>query len=234
MTKILVVDDDPSLRRAIQIALSARGNSVDIATNGQDGVERVALTSPELVLLDLELPDIGGLEVLRRIRAWTNIAVIVLTAAGDEESTIAALDGGADDYVTKPFSMPELEARIRVALRHQEVQPISGDSLQVINDSITIDLATRRVEVDGMDVELTSREFDLLAYLARNAGRVCTHQMILRDVWGRGYGQEIHYLRVYTSRLRRKLHDEAGAVVKTLSGVGYQLVITPPTSSPKE
>lgn len=222
MPRILVIDDDKSLVRALMIALGARGHEVVTARTGEEGVTQASLTSPDVVILDLGLPDIDGVDVCRRIRQWTEVPIIVLSAAGTEGRKVVALDAGADDYMTKPFGMAELEARLRVALRrasHLTVVPPSAITV----GRLEVDLVHHMAELDGRPLELTGREFDLLAYLARHAGKVCTHQMILRDVWGSAYGNEAHYLRVYAHRLRRKLGD-AGSMLRTQPGIGYQLV----------
>jgi two-component system KDP operon response regulator KdpE len=221
VARILVVDDDRSLLRALEIALSARGHEVVMARTGADGVNQVSLTSPDVVILDLGLPDMDGVEVVRRVREWTQVPVIVLSAAASEKKKVTALDAGADDYVTKPFGMAELEARLRVALRRTGRIPVSPTTIGV--GDLEIDLVHHMARLGGKDLELTGREFDLLAYLARHAGKVCTHEMILRDVWGSAYGAEAHYLRVYAHRLRRKL-GAAGEMLRTQAGIGYQLV----------
>ena len=232
MTRILVVDDDPALLRALRIGLEARGYEVIVAHTGAEGLSRAAQAMPDLIVLDLGLPDVDGVEVCRRLRQWTEVPVIVLSALDTEDRKVLALDSGADDYVTKPFGMQELEARLRVALRHATTRSPSSASATLTVGPIHVDVSSRLVEVKGMPIELTAREFDLLAYLARNAGKVCTHRTILREVWGPGYGNETHYLRVYASRLRHKLGDEAGPLLRTNPGVGYQLVDERPTQPP--
>jgi two-component system, OmpR family, KDP operon response regulator KdpE len=222
MARILVVDDDRSLLRALTIGLSARGYEVVVARTGTEGVTQVSLTTPDVVVLDLGLPDLDGMEVCRRIRQWSQVPVIVLSAAGTEERKVAALDAGADDYVTKPFGMAELEARLRAALRRGAGSPPDERSELAVG-RIDVDLVHHMARLDGQPLDLTGREFDLLAFLARHAGKVCTHQMILREVWGSAYGAEAHYLRVYAHRLRRKL-GEAGHLLRTQPGVGYQLL----------
>ncbi|HLN17964.1 MAG TPA: response regulator transcription factor [Acidimicrobiales bacterium] len=224
MATVLVVDDDQALLRALRIAISARGHDVVLARSGEEGVTQASLARPDVVVLDLGLPDLDGIEVCRRIRQFTEAPVIVLSAAGDEARKVAALDSGADDYVTKPFGMAELEARLRVALRRSGGRE-KGSPSELDVGRLHVDLVHHMAELDGRPLELTAREFDLLAYLARHAGKVCTHQMILRDVWGSAYGNEAHYLRVYTHRLRRKLGD-AGSMLRTQPGIGYQLVPT--------
>ncbi|MDA8295379.1 MAG: response regulator transcription factor [Actinomycetota bacterium] len=226
MAKILVVDDDPSLRKALSIGLQARGYALVATGNGEDGVVQAALSQPDVVVLDLGLPDVDGIEVCRRIRSFSGAPIIVLSASGEEQRKIQALDSGADDYVTKPFSMPELEARLRVALRHAEAQqPGRAEEAQrLVVGSLVIDLVHHEASHNGRSLELTAREFDLLAYLAKNAGKVCTHHLILQHVWGPQYQQETHYLRVYSHRLRRKLGDWDGTMLRTHPGIGYQLV----------
>lgn len=222
MARILLVDDDRSLLRALTIALGARGHEVVVAHSGKEGIEQVTLHAPDVVVLDLGLPDMDGIEVCRRVREWASVPIIVLSAAGSESRKVTALDSGADDYVTKPFGMAELEARLRVALRRSV--PSNGAEAPVLTvGRLEVDLVHHMATVDGVQLDLTAREFDLLAYLARHAGKVCTHQMILRDVWGAGYGNEAHYLRVYAHRLRRKLGD-AGQMLRTQPGIGLQLV----------
>ncbi len=222
MTRVLVIDDDASLLRALRIGLNARGYEVVLARTGADGIAQAALVDPDVVVLDLGLGDLDGLEVCKRIRSWSTVPVVVLSAAGDERRKVAALDGGADDYVTKPFSMAEFEARLRVALRH--VRPSDGGrETEVIVGDLAIDLVHHGVRLRGETIELTAREFDLLAYLARHAGKICTQHLILRDVWGPEYGSESNYLRTYAHRLRKKLGDEDGRLLRTHPGVGYEL-----------
>jgi two-component system KDP operon response regulator KdpE len=223
MARVLVIDDDRPLLRALRIALSARGHEVIVATSGQEGLSKVALEEPEVVLLDLGLPDLDGLEVCHRIRQWSSVPIIVLSATGVESRKVAALDGGANDYVTKPFGMQELEARIRTAIR--DSRPDEGpQNDRLVVGELELDLVRHQAVCSGERMELTSKEFDLLAYLARHAGKVCTHQMILGSVWGGAYGGEAEYLRVYVYRLRRKLGD-AGVTLRTVSGIGYSLVV---------
>ncbi|HVA08465.1 MAG TPA: response regulator transcription factor [Acidimicrobiales bacterium] len=224
MTKILIVDDDPALLKALRIGLTARGDDVVTSHSGTDAITQVALLNPDLVILDLGLPDLDGLEVCRRIRDFSNVPVVVLSAYGDERRKVEALDGGADDFITKPFGMAELEARLRVAIRHDaaRTEAGSGPAARIQVGSLYIDLVHHMATVRGAHLALTSREFDFLAYLARHAGKVCTHHMILKDVWGPGYGEESNYVRVYAHRLRRKLGDDEG-LLHTVPGIGYQL-----------
>jgi len=230
MTKVLVVDDDPSLVKALRIGLTARGDEVVTAQSGTDAVSQVALINPDLVILDLGLPDLDGLEVCRRIREFSTVPIVVLSAYGDERRKVEALDGGADDFITKPFGMAELEARLRMALRHgaargggaTEVSP----TVQV--GALTLDRVHHMATLHGAALPLTLREFELLSYLARYVGKVCTHHMILKDVWGPGYGAESNYVRVYAHRLRKKLGDDEGRMLRTVPGIGYQLVADHP------
>jgi two-component system KDP operon response regulator KdpE len=224
VTKVLVVDDDPSLLKALRIGLTARGDEVVVAHTGTEAVQQVALAAPDLVILDLGLPDVDGVEVCRHIREFSDVPVIVLSAYGDERRKVEALDSGADDFVTKPFGMAELEARLRVALRHASAGAGDAPSTVVVGrGEVEVDLVHHMATVRGEPVALTAKEFELLAYLARHAGKVCTHHMILKDVWGPGYGAESNYVRVYTHRLRKKLGDDEGRLLRTVPGIGYQL-----------
>ena len=230
MAKVLVVDDDPSLLKAMRIGLTARGGEVVTADTGAEAVSQVVLAAPDLVILDLGLPDLDGIEVCRRIREFSGVPIVVLSAYGDERRKVEALDSGADDFVTKPFGMAELEARLRVALRHGSARGNGDERAQTLQvGDLEIDLVHHMARLSGDDLHLTSKEFELLAYLARHAGKVCTHHMILKDVWGPGYGAESNYVRVYTHRLRKKLGDEEGKILKTVPGIGYQLL---PESQP--
>ncbi len=236
--RVLVADDDPSLVRALRIGLTARGYEVEIARTGDEAVSQVALVRPDVVLLDLGLPDVDGTQVCRRVREWSSVPIVVLSASGDEQRKVAALDGGADDYVTKPFGMAELEARIRVALRHGR-RAAGAEPTEIAVGPLVLDLVGHAGRLGGRELDLTAREFELLAYLARRAGKVCTQHMILRDVWGAQYGSESHYLRVYAHRIRRKLGEPAGAMLRTHPGIGYQLVdvdvdvkVAPPAPPP--
>jgi two-component system KDP operon response regulator KdpE len=225
MTRVLVVDDDPSLLKALRIGLTARGDEVLLAHSGTEAINQVALAGPDLVILDLGLPDLDGLEVCRRIREFSDVPIVVLSAYGDERRKVEALDSGADDFVTKPFGMAELEARLRVALRHAAARSDGSEKSACLEvGHLDIDLVHHMATLSGEPLQLTAKEFELLAYLARHAGKVCTHHMILKDVWGPGYGAESNYVRVYTHRLRKKMGDEEGRMLKTVPGIGYQLV----------
>ena len=225
---VLVVDDEPAILRALSAALRARGHEVVTATNGQQAIDRCATEDPAAVILDLGLPDIDGIEVCRRIRQWSDVPIIVLTAEGADERKVAALDDGADDYVTKPYSTPELLARLRVALRHRGSRGPGGDggdSARYTVGDLRIDVAHHTVEVAGRPVNLTPKEFAFLALLARHPARVLTHRAILEEVWGPEYDRETQYLRVYASQLRKKLGDDpARPHLVTEPGVGYRLV----------
>ena len=227
---MLVVDDEPAIVRVLTAALTARGHRVSAALTGEEALDRAAAEAPSVIVLDLGLPDLDGIEVCRRLRAISGVPIIVLSAEGADDRKVAALDEGADDYVTKPFSMPELMARVRVAMRHG---PRSGDLDDVVLEvgDVRIDLARHEVSVGGHPVELTPKEFGFLAVLARRPGRVVTHRTILQEVWGPAYGTETQYLRVYASQLRRKLdEDPAAPRLVTEPGVGYRLVDRVPGS----
>ncbi len=222
MARVLVVDDDRSLLRALRVGLSARGHIVTLAVSAEEGLSKVALESPEIVILDLGLPDIDGLEVCHRIRQFSDVPIIVLSATSLEDRKVKALDGGANDYVTKPFGMAELEARIRTAIRNR---PVDSEIIEgkVVVGELEVDLVHHQAQFLGNQVELTAKEFDLLAFLAQHAGKVCTHQMILGQVWGGEYSSESEYLRVYIYRLRRKLGDTEGHLLRTSPGIGYSI-----------
>ena len=219
---VLLIEDDLAIRRFLRTALEANGYRYEEAVKGEEGVAMAATHVPDLVLLDIGLPDISGFDVVARLRAWSRVPILILTARGQEQDKIRALDAGADDYVTKPFAMGELLARLRVALRHgaggaEEATFSSGD--------LTVDLARRRVTVGGAEVRLTPIEFRLLAELAKHPGRVLTHEQLLRNVWGPSHVHEHHYVRVYMAQLRRKLEKDASRpkLLITEPGVGYRL-----------
>jgi two-component system KDP operon response regulator KdpE len=222
---VLVVDDERPIRRFLRAGLEAQGYRVfDVAT-GADALAQAATRAPDLVLLDLGLPDVDGIEVVRRIREWSRVPVIVLSARGQDADKIRALDAGADDYVTKPFSMGELHARMRVALRHA-TETGSGESPAAFGaGNLVVDFAHRRVTLEGREVRLTPIEFRLLSMLARHAGRVLTHEQLLREVWGPGYATRHHYLRVYMAQLRHKLERDPSRPrhLVTETGVGYRM-----------
>jgi two-component system, OmpR family, KDP operon response regulator KdpE len=220
---VLIVDDEPQIRRLLTVSLEANGYRVLSATNGQEGLVLAAQHQPALVILDIGLPDLSGQEVLRRLREWSQAPVIVLSVRDDEKGKVAALDAGADDYVTKPFNTDEMLARLRVALRHS-MNKEEAAVVQVKN--LVIDLATRRVSVGGREVKLSKTEYDLLRLLARHAGKVLTHRQILREVWGPGHEEDTHYLRVYIAHLREKIepNPESPELILTELGVGYRFL----------
>lgn len=222
MTKVLVVDDEPSILRALRINLTAREYQVSTAVDGATGLAAVARDRPDVIILDLGLPDMDGTEVIHGVRGWTSIPIIVLSAWGEEGSKVAALDAGADDYVTKPFGMDELLARLRAAVRR--AAPAERDEPVVSTKDFTVDLAAKRVTRDGDDVRLTPTEWQLLEILVRNSGRLVTQRQLLREVWGESYETESNYLRVYLAQLRRKLEPEPSQprYLLTEPGMGYR------------
>ncbi len=220
MSRLLLIDDEPAILRALSVGLRARGYELVTARTGEQGLAEAALKRPDVVVLDLQLPDMDGTEVCRQLRGWSEVPILVLSAHGHEDRKVAALDAGADDFITKPFGMAELQARIRVALRHKDQRPPEPDLLV---GPLRLDLAARRVTKDGQRVDLTATEYQMLAYLARNADRVVTQDRLLAEVWGSRYGADAHYLRVYANRLRRKLGLRHGELLLTHPGVGYEL-----------
>lgn len=227
---VLVIDDDPSIRRVLETGLRARGYRAVTAAGGEAGIGAAAIEQPDVIVLDLGLPDVDGVEVCRRVRSWSTVPIIVLSAHGAEDRKIEALDQGADDFVTKPFSMPELLARVRVALRHRDLHTANGggevvEAAVIRVGDLELDSAARRVTVAGRQVELTEKEFDILEHLMRNVGRVVTHDGLLSAVWGPGFVDETHYLRVYVNRLRRKLETDPRRprLLVTLPRVGYRI-----------
>jgi two-component system KDP operon response regulator KdpE len=223
MAKVLIIDDDRSLLRALRLGLKAGGHDVTTAETGEGGISQAALRSPDVVVLDIGLPDMDGLAVCARIRQWSDVPIIILSATGTENRKVAALNGGANDYVTKPFSMAELEARIRVVIRNRVTAPDTAPITSITIGPLELDLAHREALLRGEKLRLTTKEFEVLAYLTRHAGRTCTHQMILSAVWGVGYGEEAQYVHAYIHRLRHKLNDELGEFICTVPGVGYYL-----------
>jgi two-component system KDP operon response regulator KdpE len=221
---ILVVEDDRSMARVVVAALKARGYDVSAVTTGSAALHRIEHHSPAVVLLDLGLPDLDGVDVCRQLRRWSTVPIIVITAEGSDERKVMALDEGADDYVTKPFSMPELLARVRVALRHRRAAGMVDDNVLEVGD-IRVDLPRHFVTVGGEPVDLTPKEFAFLALLARHAGKVLTHRNILGEVWGPSAVGETQYLRVYANQIRKKLGEDAARPrLVTEPGVGYRLV----------
>lgn len=225
MTRVLLVDDDVPLGRALGINMKARGMEVEIATTGQAALDLVARFRPEVVILDLGLPDLDGIDVLHGIRGWNRVPVVVLSARASSEEKVTALDAGADDYVTKPFEMNELLARVRAALRRGETATDTSTPHVITTASFEIDLAAGLVTRDGSQVRLTPTEYHLIEVLARNSGRLVPQQQLLKEVWGPGYEKETHYLRVYMAQLRRKLEPDPAHPIHLITepGLGYRL-----------
>jgi two-component system KDP operon response regulator KdpE len=221
--KVLVVDDEPALARALAINLRAHGWEVVTAADGRSALEAAATEHPDVVLLDLGLPDLDGTEVLAGLRGWTKVPIVVLSARQHGEDKVEALDLGADDYVTKPFAMNELLARLRAAVRRG--QDAAPETTEVVVGDLVIDLARKRVSRAGADVRLTPTEWSFLELLARNLGRLVTREQVLREVWGPSYEHETNYLRVYAAQLRRKLEADPAHPVHlvTSAGLGYTL-----------
>jgi two-component system, OmpR family, KDP operon response regulator KdpE len=226
--RILVVDDEPQILRALQTSLRAAGYDVDTAADAETALASAAAHPPDAVILDLVLPDGSGTEVSRRLREWTSSPILILSVVGEDREKVAALDAGADDYVTKPFSIEELLARLRAALRRSG--PPAGPVLEV--GELRIDLEKRAVWFAGRPVSLTRTEYELLRVLAQNVGKLLTHPTLLREVWGPAYSRESHYLHVYVSQLRRKLEPDPTRprYLLTEPGAGYRLV-DPATAS---
>ncbi|MGW3045078.1 response regulator [Kitasatospora sp. NPDC001159] len=223
MTRVLVVDDEPQIVRALVINLKARKYEVDAAHDGASALELAAARHPDVVVLDLGLPDMDGVEVIRGLRGWTRVPIIVLSARQASDEKVEALDAGADDYVTKPFGMDELLARMRAAVRRAE--PVAGeDDSLVVTESFTVDLAAKKVNRDGTDVRLTPTEWHLLEVLVRNAGRLVSQTQLLQEVWGPAYRTETNYLRVYLAQLRRKLERDPSHPRHFITepGMGYR------------
>jgi two-component system, OmpR family, KDP operon response regulator KdpE len=222
LPRVLIIDDDRDLLNVCRVGLEALDYEVLTASNAHDGLAEAAIRAPDVIVLDLGLPDMDGVEVMKRIRTWSAVPVVVLSADGSEDRKVDALSDGADDYMTKPFGMRELNARLRVALRHRAVAGEEASAIDV--GQLHLDLAHCEAFLDGRPLDLTLREFDFLAYLARNAGKVCTRRMILENVWGPAYAKEMHYLKVYAYRIRRKLGDETGRFLQSDPSVGYRLM----------
>jgi two-component system, OmpR family, KDP operon response regulator KdpE len=222
---ILVVDDEPQILRALRTILSENHFRVTTASRGQDALTLAAANPPDVVILDLGLPDIDGYEVCAQLRGWTQVPIIVLSVRDSERDKVTALNKGADDYLTKPFGIEELLARVRVALRHS-VQSQGSQDVIISAGKIVIDLARHFVTRDGVEVKLTATEFRLLAYLATNAGRVLTHRTILTNVWGPAEADQIEYLRVYMRQLRKKLEEDPRnpQFLITEPAVGYRFL----------
>ena len=222
---VLVVEDEPQMRRFLRAALGGHGYRLAEAETGASGLTEAATRNPDVVLLDLGLPDMDGLEFTKRLREWTRMPVVVISARGQESDKVKALDAGADDYLTKPFGVDELLARMRVARRHGEALAGSPEQPVFALGNIRVDFSKREVSVDGHDVRLTPTEWRLLATLVRHAGKVLTHRQLLKDAWGAAYAGETQYLRVYMGQLRHKLEPDPARprYFVTEPGVGYRL-----------
>jgi two-component system KDP operon response regulator KdpE len=220
----LVIDDEPQIRRLLRVTLEANGYRVFDAATGQDGIAQAAQRRPDVVLLDLGLPDLDGVEVLKRLREWSRVPVLILSVRDREDDKVAALDAGADDYVTKPFSSGELLARLRAALRHLRPQP--ADAVFHSGD-LEVDLSARVVRKRGQEVKLTPTEYSLLRVFVTHAGKVLTHRQLLTEVWGPKAVEQTHYLRVHIAHLREKVKDIPGQpeFIRTEPGIGYRFVL---------
>jgi two-component system, OmpR family, KDP operon response regulator KdpE len=223
VTKVLVVDDEPQIVRALRINLTARGYDVSTAADGQEALRVAASVHPDIVVLDLGLPDIDGATVIEGLRGWTSVPILVLSARTDSGDKVAALDAGADDYVTKPFGMDELLARLRAAVRRASTVP-AGEEAVVETPAFTVDLAAKKVIRDGAEVHLTPTEWGVLELLVRNRGKLVGQKQLLQEVWGPTYASETHYLRVYLAQLRRKLEPQPSRPrhLLTEAGMGYR------------
>jgi two-component system, OmpR family, KDP operon response regulator KdpE len=224
MTRVLVVEDDPQLVRALVINMQVRRYGVDSAPDGATALRLAAAHQPDVVLLDLGLPDMDGVEVIKGLRGWTRVPILVLSARHSSDEKVEALDAGADDYVTKPFGMDELLARLRAAVRRAEPTGGGEEDVLVETDEFTVDLAAKKVNRDGKDVRLTPTEWHLLEVLVRNTGRLVSQKQLLQEVWGPSYGTESNYLRVYMAQLRRKLESDPSHPRHfiTEAGMGYR------------
>jgi len=221
--RILIIDDEPQIRKLLSVSLRAHGFVIEEAATGQEGINRTAIFKPDLLIVDLGLPDMDGKAIIHEIRQWSHAPVIVLTARDQEQEKIEALDAGADDYVTKPFSMGELMARMRVCLRRMaagENEPV------LICGDLKVDLVQRRVTVEGQEIKLTPTEYEIVKLLAQHAGRVLTHKQLLKAVWGTAYDVDTHYIRVYIGQIRRKIEKNPAQpkYIITESGIGYRLM----------
>jgi two-component system KDP operon response regulator KdpE len=227
VTLVLVVDDERQILRALKAGLTVHGYVVSTAETGQAGLDAVAIGAPDCLILDLGLPDIDGTEVIRRLRAWSDVPVIVLSVRDAGSDKVEALDAGADDYVNKPFAMDELLARMRALLRRVKVPEAAPLVLRF--DDLEVDLERALVRKGGEPVRLTPTEYALLQQFVTNPGKLLTHRWLLRQVWGHGYGEESHYLRIYVRQLRRKIGDDAAAsrYIATEPGMGYRWILDP-------
>lgn len=228
MTLILIVDDEPQIRRLVQTGLEGYGYDTVAAATGERALALTAQRNPDLVILDIALgSEPNGIEVCRRIREWSQVPVIMLSVREDERAKVTALDAGADDYVTKPFGMEELRARIQAVLRRVSLEPVTDAKARIRTGEVEIDLARRRVMVAGEEVHFTPTEYDVLALLATHPGKIMTHQAILTQVWGPEYWDENHYVRTYINQIRKKLRERPAANVRYIlnePGLGYRFV----------
>lgn len=221
--RVLVIDDELQIRKLLRVSLGAHGYDVREAATGGDGINEIVNFKPDIIVLDLGLPDFDGKSVVKTVREWSQVPIIILTARDQEQEKIEALDAGADDYLTKPFSVGELMARMRVSLRrsaHAENEPV------IVCSELAVDVAQRRVTVGGREVKLTPTEYDIIKVLAQNAGKVMTHKQLLKAVWGTAFNEDTHYIRVYIGQLRRKIEEDPSRprYIVTESGVGYRLM----------
>ena len=222
--RILIVEDDPGIRKFLHVALAAQGFDIEEAATGRDGIGRAATSNPDLLVLDLGLPDMDGKKVVADIREWSTVPILILSVRQAESEKVAALDAGANDYVVKPFGIAELLARVRALLRSG--RNVAGSDAELQQGDLRIDLARHEVTLSGVPVKLTPKEFDLLALLARNVGRIVTHRQLLNDIWGPAHEHDVQYLRVFVGRLRAKLGDDPAAPRFILNepGVGYRFL----------
>lgn len=223
-TPILVIDDEIQIRRLLQITLEAAGFKVHLAASGEEGIRQAAMARPEVIILDLGLQDADGIDILKKLRVWAEIPILILSVRASERDIVAALDAGADDYLTKPFRAGELLARIRAALRHRQ---LTEEGTAFTSGSLFVDLAARVVKKKGEVIKLTPTEYALLALFVRNTGKVLTHRYILQQIWGPTFEEETQYSRVYVAQLRKKLEDNPNTpkLIVTESGIGYRLAV---------
>jgi two-component system, OmpR family, KDP operon response regulator KdpE len=223
--KILIIDDESAIRRLLKVSLKSQGYAIVEASGGKEGIEQAAMSHPDLIILDLGLPDMDGLKVLKSIREWSQVPIIILTVRESEIDKVSLLDSGANDYITKPFGVPELLARLRVALR---LSGSTGEEAAFKSGSLEIDFAAHLVKVNGEEIKLTDTEYRLLILLAKNAGKLLTQRQLLKEIWGMSAIEHTHYLRIYIAQLRHKLEKDPSRpqMIITEPGVGYRLKIS--------